>query len=130
MARRNARGVTSTATRSREGEKSSATWVDLEVATSLPGFGRGEGGVGFYRIEVFLCIHYRPGYLYTRYRRYPATGSQLSCYASMDPFARRFTCHAMSRAQSLRIADSKNHSFDALVYRDGMLFLLRSFQRW
>lgn len=81
-------------------------------------------------IEVFLCIHYLPGYLYTSHRRYPATGSQLSCYASMDPFARRFTRYAMSRAQSLRIADSKNDSFDVLVYRDAMLFLLRSFQRW
>lgn len=48
----------------------------------------------------------------------------------MDPFARRFTRYAMSRAQSLRIADSKNDTFDVLVYRDAMLFLLRSFQRW
>lgn len=30
----------------------------------------------------------------------------------------------------MRIADSKNDSFDVLVYRDAMLFLLRSFQRW
>lgn len=48
----------------------------------------------------------------------------------MDPFARRFTRYAMSRAQSLRIADSKSRSFDVLVYRDAMLSLLRPFQRW
>lgn len=45
----------------REGEKSSGTWVDLEVRTSLRGSGRGEGGVLLYR-----CIYTRRKLLYIR----------------------------------------------------------------
>lgn len=54
-------GTRRAAWRRREGEKSSGTWVDLEVRTSLRGSGRGEGGVLLYR-----CIYTRRKLLYIR----------------------------------------------------------------
>lgn len=79
----------------RRREKSSATWVDLAVRTSLRGSGRGEGGVLLYRIRVLLYTRYQIGYMHM--------DSTSSCHrlaiilllcvdvrSRHDPFALRF----------------------------------------
>lgn len=118
-------GTRRAAWRRREGEKSSGTWVDLEVRTSLRGSGRGEGGVLLYIHAEETPLYSRTGCAastHTSTRAHTCTHtrattllSQLSSYASTRGRARarvqRSPAPRMQSApwvQSSRIADSRN----------------------